>query len=95
MMYRTTRSAHCTAQHGMHPAHTTAARTRVSRAPQAARHTAPHHATWDPQDNDPAIRLYNATGFRTIKEDPWWRSLTGDRVRLLMYKLCDVWQEAR
>ena len=38
--------------------------------------------------------MYSAAGFRTVYQDPWWRSLTGDRVRLLMTKLCDVWAEA-
>ncbi|KAG2502139.1 hypothetical protein HYH03_000627 [Edaphochlamys debaryana] len=47
------------------------------------------------KDNAPAVQLYNGCGMRVLGEDPGWKVLFGDRVRLLMYKNLPLPEEGR
>lgn len=38
------------------------------------------------KDNAAAVELYRGFGYSVVSEDPGWKTLVGDRVRVLMYK---------
>ncbi|PNH03432.1 hypothetical protein TSOC_010503 [Tetrabaena socialis] len=54
------------------------AQARLWREPNLALHVY--------KENAPAVQLYDSCGMRVLAEDPGWKALLGDQVRLLMHK---------